>query len=169
MKVDNDGNAAALAEYRWGAGRGYRNVFYATIGTGIGAGIVFDGQIYHGRTGAAAEGGHVSIDYRGPRCACGKHGCIEVLAAGPAIARRARAKAAADPARGAALLRQANGNGEAITSELVGPRLLGRRSAWLTEITARDCPLSCSPNGWAISSICSSPTSSSLAAARLSR
>ena len=82
VRIDNDGNAAALAEYRWGAGRGYRNVFYATIGTGIGTGIVFDGDIYHGRTGAAAEGGHMSIDYRGPRCACGKHGCIEVLAAG---------------------------------------------------------------------------------------
>jgi glucokinase len=120
VKVDNDGNAAALAEYRWGAGRGYRNVFYATIGTGIGTGIVFDGKIYHGRTGAAAEGGHVSIDYRGPRCACGKHGCIEVLAAGPAIARRARAKVAADSVRGAALLALAKGDAEAVTSEMVG-------------------------------------------------
>src|ERR1700687_5100552 len=88
--VDNDANAAALAEARWGAGRGYRNIFYATIGTGIGTGIIFDGHIYHGRTGGAAEGGHMSIDYRGPRCGCGKLGCIEALAAGPAIARRAR-------------------------------------------------------------------------------
>ena len=76
VSVDNDGNAAALAESLWGAGRGYRNVFCATIGTGIGTGIVFDGRIYHGRTGAAAEGGHMTIDYRGPRCACGKLGCI---------------------------------------------------------------------------------------------
>ena len=68
VRVDNDGNAAALAEALWGAGRGYRNVFCATIGTGVGTGIVFDGRIYHGRTGAAAEGGHVTIDYRGPRC-----------------------------------------------------------------------------------------------------
>ncbi len=66
VMIDNDANAAALAEAQWGAGRGYRNVFYASIGTGIGTGIVFDGRIYHGRTGAAAEGGHVSIDYRGP-------------------------------------------------------------------------------------------------------
>ncbi len=120
VKVDNDGNAAALAEARWGAGRSYRNVFYATIGTGIGTGIVFDGRIYHGRTGAAAEGGHVSIDYHGPRCACGKHGCIEVLAAGPAIARRARSKVAAHPTRGAALLSLANGSVDAVTSEMVG-------------------------------------------------
>jgi len=120
VKVDNDGNAAALAEAQWGAGRGYRNVFYATIGTGIGTGIVFDGKIYHGRTGAAAEGGHVSIDYHGPRCACGKHGCIEVLAAGPAIARRAHAKVASDPVRGAALLALAGGRAESVSSEMVG-------------------------------------------------
>jgi len=70
VKVDNDANAAALAEARWGAGRGYRHVFYATIGTSIGTGIIMDGQIYHGRTGAAGEGGHMSIDYRGPLCEC---------------------------------------------------------------------------------------------------
>ncbi len=66
-RVDNDGNAAALAEAIWGAGVGYRNVFYATLGTGIGTGIVFDRKIYHGRTGSAAEGGHVTIDYNGPK------------------------------------------------------------------------------------------------------
>src|SRR5438874_7864656 len=90
VKVDNDANAAALAETRWGAGRGHQNVFYATIGTGIGTGIILDGKIYHGRTGSAGEGGHVSIDYRGPVCGCGKPGCIEALASGTAIARRAR-------------------------------------------------------------------------------
>jgi glucokinase len=89
-RVDNDGNAAALAEAIWGAGLGYRNVFYATLGTGIGTGIVFDGHIYHGRTGSAAEGGHVTIDYRGPKCGCGKRGCIEALCSGSAIARRAK-------------------------------------------------------------------------------
>src|SRR5215471_12405163 len=64
VKVDNDANGAALAEAQWGAGRGHRSVFYISIGTGIGTGIVLDGRIYHGRTGAAGEGGHVSIDYR---------------------------------------------------------------------------------------------------------
>ncbi|MGE5206198.1 MAG: ROK family protein [Chlamydiota bacterium] len=118
VKLDNDANAAALAEARWGAGRGHRNVFYATLGTGIGTGIVFDGRIYHGRTGAAAEGGHVSIDYRGPRCGCGKPGCIEALAAGPAIARRARARLAGG-AR-SAILELAGGTLEAVTSEMVG-------------------------------------------------
>src|SRR5262249_48770572 len=75
VRLDNDANAAALAETRWGSARGYRYVFYATLGTGIGSGIVLDGKIYHGLTGAAGEGGHVSIDYRGPRCSCGKLGC----------------------------------------------------------------------------------------------
>lgn len=120
VKVDNDANAAALAETLWGAGRGYRIVFYATIGTGIGTGIVFDGRIYHGRTGAAAEGGHMTIDYRGVLCACGKHGCIEALAAGPAIARRARARLDGGNGGGSAILQLAGGNIEAITTEIVG-------------------------------------------------
>ena len=118
VRVDNDGNAAALAEALWGAGRGYRNVFCATIGTGIGTGIVFDGRIYHGRTGAAAEGGHVTIDYRGPRCGCGKLGCIEALASGPAIARRASEKIAAG--NSSAILKDAGGHLDRITSEMVG-------------------------------------------------
>jgi glucokinase len=91
-RVDNDANAAGLAEALWGAGVGYTNVFYATLGTGIGTGIVFDKKIYHGRTGSAAEGGHMTIDYHGPRCPCGKCGCIEALASGPNIARRAQAR-----------------------------------------------------------------------------
>jgi glucokinase len=118
VRVDNDGNAAALAEALWGAGRGYRNVFYATIGTGIGTGIIFDGRIYHGRTGAAAEGGHVTIDFRGPRCGCGKLGCIEALASGPAIARRAADKIAAG--RSSAITELAGGQLDRITSEMVG-------------------------------------------------
>jgi glucokinase len=119
VKVDNDANAAALAETLWGAARGFRYVFYATIGTGIGTGIVFDGAIYHGKTGSAGEGGHVSIDYRGPVCACGKRGCIEILAAGPAIGARARDKVAAEPSRGKTLLDLVNGNISAITSQHV--------------------------------------------------
>jgi glucokinase len=119
VRVDNDGNAAALAEALWGAGRGYRNVFCATIGTGIGTGIVFDGQIYHGRTGAAAEGGHNTIDYHGPRCGCGKLGCIEILASGPAIARRASGKIVTE-GRASAILELAGGRVDRISSEMVG-------------------------------------------------
>lgn len=119
-RIDNDANAAALAETIWGAGRGFRNVFYSCIGTGIGTGIILDGKILHGRTGSAAEGGHVSLDFRGPQCNCGKLGCIEVLASGPAIARRTREAIAASAQAGEALLALANGDASAIRSEMVG-------------------------------------------------
>ena len=119
VKIENDANAAALAEAHWGAGRGYSNFFYTSFGTGIGTAIIVDGQIYNGRTGAAPEAGHMSIDYRGPLCGCGKPGCIEVLAAGPAIARRARPKLAesTEPSK---IRDHAQGKVEAITSEMVG-------------------------------------------------
>ena len=118
VRVDNDANAAALAEAKWGAGRGYRNIFYATIGTGIGTGIIFDGRIYHGKTGAAAEGGHVGIDWDGPVCNCGKRGCIETLAAGPAIAQRARQKLARNS--NSVLLEMAGGDIQRVSSQMVG-------------------------------------------------
>jgi glucokinase len=118
VKIDNDANAAALAETRWGAARGCRNVFYATIGTGIGTGIVLDGKIYHGRTGSAGEGGHVSIDYHGPICRCGKPGCIEILASGTAIVQRARQEMAAGA--NSAILELAGGDVAAFTGEIVG-------------------------------------------------
>jgi len=120
VKVENDAKAAGLAEALWGAGRGYKNVFYTTLGTGIGTGILFDKRIYHGRTGAAAEGGHVTIDYSGPRCTCGKRGCIEVLASGTAIGKKARAKLAEGAARTSAMLQLAGGDINAVTSETVG-------------------------------------------------
>jgi glucokinase len=118
-RVDNDGNAAALAEAIWGAGVGYRNVFYATLGTGIGAGVVFDGRIYHGRTGSAAEGGHLTIDYHGPKCGCGKRGCIEAFCSGPAIARRAKEKLAAAGRGESRILPLAGGSTDAVTAEIV--------------------------------------------------
>ena len=117
VKVDNDANAAALAETRWGAAQGYKVVFYATIGTGIGTGIVFDDKIYHGRTGSAAEGGHVSIDYRGPLCRCGKPGCIEVLASGPAVATRAWERIAAGCSSSLSAL--AGERGDGLTGEII--------------------------------------------------
>ena len=117
VKVENDAKAAGLAEVLWGAGKGYTNVFYATVGTGIGAAIIFSGKIYHGRTGAAAEAGHMGIQFDGPRCPCGKRGCIEFLASGPAIARRARKKLQENPK--SSLPEMAGGNLENVTSEMV--------------------------------------------------
>lgn len=120
VKLDNDAKSAGLAEALWGAGRGYRNVFYTSIGTGIGAGILFDGRIYHGRTGAADEAGHMVIDYHGPLCGCGKKGCIEAMAAGPAIARKARAKLVGETESKSLMLELAGGRLDAVTSETVG-------------------------------------------------
>ncbi len=92
-KVENDANAAGLAEALFGAATGYRDVFFVTVSTGIGTGIIINKRIYHGKNGVAGEGGHVSIDFRSPyRCGCGTLGCIEALAAGPGIVRRTRVK-----------------------------------------------------------------------------
>ena len=119
VKIENDANAAALAEVLWGAGKGYAKVFYISIGTGIGTGFILDGHIYNGRTGAAPEGGHVSIDYRGPVCGCGKRGCVEVFISGTAIAKRAQAKLQAANLAHSPMLDLAAGNIAAVTCELV--------------------------------------------------
>lgn len=89
-RLENDANAAGLAEALFGAARGYENVFYVTLSTGIGTGILVGGRIYHGKNGAAGEGGHVVVDPRAEEiCGCGLRGCIEALASGPALERRA--------------------------------------------------------------------------------
>jgi glucokinase len=97
--VDNDANAAALAEHRFGAAEGARNAVMLTIGTGIGGGLIVDGRLYRGSTGAGAELGHTVIDADGPRCQgnCPNRGCIEALASGTAIAREGLAAAEAAP------------------------------------------------------------------------
>jgi glucokinase len=129
-RIGNDANVAALAEAVWGAGAGYRNVFYVTLGTGIGTGIVQSGRIYEGRTGSAGEGGHVTIDFRGPLCPCGKRGCIEMYASGTAIGKDARQRLLEGVGPGATgvdarvasesrMLALAGGNIEAVTGEIV--------------------------------------------------
>src|SRR5215472_14150179 len=94
--VENDANAAALGEYLFGAGRGSKNIVYITISTGIGGGVITDGQIMQGIIGTAAELGHMTIDRYGERCNCGNIGCWESIASGTAIARRANKAMAED-------------------------------------------------------------------------
>jgi len=86
--VDNDANAAALGEHRFGAGRGLDDLFYVTVSTGVGGGWVLNGQPYRGRGRMAGEIGHVVVNPGGMACVCGKQGCVEAEACGPAIARR---------------------------------------------------------------------------------
>jgi glucokinase len=86
----NDANAAALGELYFGAGRGAHNFIYITISTGIGGGIIINGELYSGACGTAGEIGHMTIDDNGPLCNCGNTGCWEMLASGSALAREAR-------------------------------------------------------------------------------
>jgi glucokinase len=87
---ENDANCAALAEHEWGAGRGVRDFVMVTLGTGIGGGVVADGQLIRGRSGFAGEIGHMVVDARGADCSCGGHGCWERYASGGGLHRLTR-------------------------------------------------------------------------------
>jgi len=89
VSLNNDAEMGAVGEWAYGAGRGERNLAYIKVGTGIGAGLLLDGQIYRGATGCAGEIGHITIDENGPLCTCGNRGCLEAIAGGGAIARKA--------------------------------------------------------------------------------
>jgi len=86
VALENDGDASALGEAAWGAGKGKSRLIYVTVGTGIGGGIILDGQLYRGAGRAHPEVGHHVIDNSGPECTCGFRGCWEALATGPAMA-----------------------------------------------------------------------------------
>jgi glucokinase-like ROK family protein len=85
VHVDNDANLGALAELHWGAGRGSETLVYLKVATGIGAGLVVGGRIFHGAGGTAGEIGHTMMDEDGPICRCGSRGCLEMVASAPAI------------------------------------------------------------------------------------
>ncbi|HEX7974214.1 MAG TPA: ROK family protein, partial [Anaerolineales bacterium] len=88
--IEHDASVAALAEQYYGAGQGYDYLVYVLVSTGIGSGIIVDGQIYRGETGKAGEFGHVIVEPGGALCVCGKRGCLEAMAAAPAILMSAR-------------------------------------------------------------------------------
>jgi glucokinase len=90
VAIENDANAAALAEWRFGAGRGFANVVYLTMSTGIGGGLILDGRLYRGRNWTAGEIGHIPIGERGELCACGMRDCLEAYAGGAAWTERLR-------------------------------------------------------------------------------
>jgi len=113
----NDANAAALAEHRLGAGRGTNNLIYLTVSTGIGGGIIVNGELYSGISGCAGELGHMTIDANGPECDCGNVGCLEVFASGKAVA--GEAKRRIKQGRQSRLTDIVSGNLEGITAEKV--------------------------------------------------
>jgi glucokinase len=118
--VENDANAAALAEYIFGAGKRSKIMAYMTVSTGIGGGIIVNGKIFRGATGTAGEIGHVIIDENGPKCGCGNYGCLEAMAAGPAIARMAGTKDAV-----AASMAAQKGNKKAIKAIQTAGKYIG--------------------------------------------
>lgn len=89
FELENDANAAAYGEFKIGAGRGGRDLFYITIGRGIGGAIILDGKLWTGASGFAGEVGHITIDTEGSECECGNTGCLETVASAPNIVRRA--------------------------------------------------------------------------------
>ena len=114
----NDANAAALGEYYFGAGRGAQNLIYVTVSTGIGCGIIIDGELYSGTSGGAGEIGHMTIDVNGIRCNCGNIGCLETLASGTAVARETVRRLR--QGEKSALTQMVEGNLEEISAEKVG-------------------------------------------------
>jgi glucokinase len=130
--VDNDGNVAALAEHRFGAGRGTRNMVMLTIGTGIGGGLILDGEPYRGSTGAGAELGHVVVDMDGPRCQgnCPNRGCVEAVASGTALGREGREAAEQHPesALGVALAKGDHIDGRTVTDAALAGDAVARET-----------------------------------------
>lgn len=115
--VENDARAMAIGEAMFGAGRGYDNILCVNVGRGIGAGVIINGEIYRGKQGGAGELGHMTIDPNGPVCPCGNQGCLEAMAAGPAIA--AAAIRAVSTGSSTLIRDLVDGKIEAITAELV--------------------------------------------------
>jgi glucokinase len=119
LVVENDGNAAAWAEYRFGAARGAQTAICITLGTGIGGGLVIDGQLIRGTYGLGSEFGHQAIVADGRRCACGNRGCWEMYASGTALARDARELAEVSEVGARELMRLADHDLNQLTGPLV--------------------------------------------------
>ncbi len=127
--LENGATAAALGEHRFGAGRGSRFMLYITVSTGVGGGIIIDGELYRGKSGAAGELGHVIIDMSGPPCGCGARGCLESLASGTAIAKKGEQLAQSGDSPVLARLRREEGR---VTAEIM------ERAAKMGDIASRE-------------------------------
>jgi glucokinase len=123
--VENDANAAAWGEYRFGAGQGHDDVVCITLGTGLGGGIIIGGKLHRGRFGVAGEFGHVRMVPDGLLCGCGSQGCWEQYASGRALVRYARQRAAATPENAELLLSLGDGTPEAIEGKHVSEAARG--------------------------------------------
>ncbi len=119
VSVTNDVRAALLGEWLFGTGRGARDLLCIFVGTGIGGGIVSGGSLLEGCSNTAGEFGHITVDLHGPICSCGKRGCMEAIAGGWAISRRAKELVKTHPNAGAKILKMAGGNIDDISARAV--------------------------------------------------
>jgi glucokinase len=117
-RLENDASAAAVAEAKWGSARRFQDLFYVSLGTGIGTGIVRRDSLGRLQT-VSSEGGHMTIDYRGPLCPCGKRGCVEMYASGKALARRGKYLLAQRGTRNSLLARLAKRSPGGLNAELI--------------------------------------------------
>lgn len=117
--VENDANSAAWGEFRFGAGRDVDDLMLVTVGTGVGGGLVLDGELYRGAHGVGAEIGHLRVVPDGILCGCGHHGCFEQYASGSALVREARQIAANGVPAAAGLLERAGGDVEGIDGPMI--------------------------------------------------
>jgi glucokinase len=132
--IINDASAAALGEHRFGAGRGFDDMIYLTVSTGIGGGIVVGGELYSGADGCAGELGHMTIEVDGPQCHCGNFGCLEALASGWAVAREAKTRI--NQGEKSSVIELVGGRLESITAETVA--VAARRGDQLAANIVRD-------------------------------
>jgi glucokinase len=117
--IENDANAAAWGEFRYGAAHDADDLLLVTVGTGVGGGLVLDGEVYRGANGVGAEIGHMRVVPNGILCGCGKHGCFEQYASGSALVREARALALSGAQIAQGMLRRAGGDLTRITGPLI--------------------------------------------------
>ncbi len=118
-RLDNDANAGALGECRFGAGRGVPSVVYVTLSTGMGSGLVLDGKLWRGKDNLAGELGHIPVSDSGVVCSCGGRGCLETFCSGRAIAQRGQDWAARRPERVVRIVELSGGRAEQITAQAV--------------------------------------------------
>jgi glucokinase len=117
IHVDNDANVMALAEFRFGAAKGFKDAFCLTLGTGIGGGIILDGELFHGSSFAGAEFGHMTISHNGRKCNCGGIGCLEMYASAPAMVKDAKRLLRKD--RKSIIHRLIKGNLDRLTTQVI--------------------------------------------------
>jgi glucokinase len=134
VAIDNDGNAAAIAEWKTGAGRGASDVVMLTLGTGVGGGLILNGRPYRGATGSGAELGHIVVDFDGPPCACGGRGHLEAVASGKAASLVAQELYGADADSHELVKRAEAGESKAIEALAQIGRFLGAGLATFVNI-----------------------------------